>query len=121
MKIFTLSESLYHPGKYAINFNLEAFKCYYTKGSYNVMMARVMGLNYASYLRMCRDLFGAEIHGKNSYYPVAYFSSKLSAKPLLDNLNARAELILFNYRNPEYEKHAQVVKEFDERKASYDF
>ena len=41
----------------------------YTRGSYAILAARVMNLTYANYCRMCRDLYGAEIIGKNSYYP----------------------------------------------------
>ena len=73
IKIFSREESVSYPGKYIIRVDLDKFHLNYTEGSYNVICARLMGLTYAQYLRMCRDCFGAEIIGKGSMYPVAYF------------------------------------------------
>lgn len=93
---FKKEESCYHPGKWIISPILENFNLSYTEGSFNIIAARLMNLTYAQYLRMCRDVFGAVIIGKNSYYPVAYFNNDEKLKALLDNLNARANIVLWN-------------------------
>ena len=43
---------------------------------------------------MCRDCYEAEIIGKNTKYPVAYFKSTKSAQALVNELNKRANVIL---------------------------
>ena len=111
VKVFYRDESAYHPGKWMIrpiqdNFHLDS-----TEGSFNIICARLMGLTYPQYLRMCRDCFGAEIVGKNSYYPVAYFKRSKELDALIDNLNARANLVLWERAHPNYEEHAAFVKE----------
>ena len=111
VKVFYRDESVYHPGKWMIrpvqdNFHLDS-----TEGSFNIICARLMGLTYPQYLRMCRDCFGAEIAGKNSYYPVAYFKRSKELDALIDNLNARANLVLWEREHPNYEEHAAFVKE----------
>lgn len=94
-KYFYAEESPYKEGKYVIKINFDYFPDITTKGSYNILPARLMGLSYANYLRMCRDLFDAEIIGKNSIYPIAYFNDKTNAnlQMLLRILNKRMELI----------------------------
>ena len=93
-KIFYMDESACQPGKFLVRVNLDAFNLKYTEGSFNVICARVFGITYAEYLRMCRDCFGAEIIGKGAVYPIAYFKSSKEAKKLIDDLNARANEIL---------------------------
>lgn len=111
VKVFYRDESASHPGKYIIRVDLDKFHLEYTKGSYNVICARLMGLTYAQYLRMCRDCFGAEIIGKGSHYPVAYFKLSKELNDLIEQLNARANLVLWEREHPDFEEHAQVVKE----------
>lgn len=111
VKCFQREESASYPGRYLIkpiheNFHLEG-----AEGSYNVICARVMGLTYAQYLRMCRDCFGAEIVGKGHLYPLAYFKFSEGLLALEDNLNARANLILWEREHPDYEEHAAYIKE----------
>lgn len=62
-------------------------------GSWSVFEARVMGLSYANYLRMCRDIYGAEIIGKGNKYPTVFFSSKLNAQKLIKVLEKRWNII----------------------------
>ena len=52
------------------------------EGSYNVLFARIFGLSYPDFLRCVRDVFGAEIRGKNCRYP--YFIFK-TASPEANN------------------------------------
>ena len=111
VKCFMRDESAAHPGKWRVvpvhdNFHLGA-----TTGSYNLICARLMNLTYPQYLRMCRDCFGAEIVGKDSNYPVAYFKRSKELDALVDLLNARANLVLWEREHPEHESHAKYVQE----------
>ena len=114
-KIFYREESASHPGKYLIRVDHEKFHLEHTDGSFNVIGARLMGLTYPNYLRMCRDCFGAEIIGKGSIYPVAYFNLSQGLMDLIENLNARANLILWEREHPDFEEHAAYVKEKNPR------
>jgi hypothetical protein len=98
-KIFYKDESPYYPGKYLIKIDLDAFKLKSTQGSFAVISARLFGISYADYLRMCRDHYGAEIIGKGSPYPVAYFKLTDKFNELISNLNARANYILEEDKN----------------------
>ena len=111
IKVFSREESVSYPGKYIIRVDLDKFHLDYTEGSYNVICARLMGLTYAQYLRMCRDCFGAEIIGKGSMYPVAYFKFSKQLNDLIDGLNARANIVLWEREHPDFEEHAEYVKE----------
>lgn len=115
VKVFSREESVSYPGKYIIRIDLDKFHLNYTEGSYNIICARLMGLTYAQYLRMCRDCFGAEIIGKGSMYPVAYFKFSEKLKGLIDDLNARANLVLWEREHPDFEEHAAYVKEHSPR------
>ena len=115
IKIFYRDESANHPGKYMIRADLEKFYLNYTEGSYNIIGARLMGLTYAQYLRMCRDVYGAEIIGKNSPYPVPYFKLSQGLMDLIEELNARANLVLWEREHPDFEEHAAFVKEKNPR------
>lgn len=115
IKVFSREESVSYPGKYIIRVDLDKFHLDYTEGSYNVICARLMGLSYAQYLRMCRDCFGAEIIGKGSMYPVAYFKFSEKLVDLVESLNARANLVLWEREHPDFEDHAAYVKEHNPR------
>ena len=91
-KYFYLEESPYHPGKYRVAMNFDTLPGIRTTGSYNLLPARLLCLSYAEYLRFCRDQLGAEIIGKKSMYPVAYFSDTKSAEGLVSTLNSRMAL-----------------------------
>ena len=110
IKCFEREESASYPGKYLIKPVYDNFHLTGTEGSYNVICARVMGLSYAQYLRMCRDCFGAEIIGKGHLYPIAYFPLSNHLRALIDDLNARANLILWEREHPNYNEHFEVVK-----------
>lgn len=76
-----------------------------TSGSFNVLAARLMGLSYANYLRMCRDMCGATIVGKGNKYPVPYFGTSVQevivTKQLVKLLNARANVALWDKEHPD--------------------
>ena len=115
VKCFMREESPYYPGKYIIKPIHENFHLDYTEGSFNVICARLFNLDYPDYLRMCRDCFGAEIIGKGSLYPVAYFKFSKQLVDLVDSLNARANMILWEREHPNFEEHAEYVKEHNSR------
>ena len=92
-KYFFIEESPYKVGKYTINLDFDKFPSISTSGSYNILPARLMGLSYANYLRMCRDLFDADIIGKDSKYPVAYFTNREKLRELIKVLNKKMEVI----------------------------
>ena len=115
VKCFEREESASYPGKYIIRPIHDNFHLDYTEGSFNIICARLMGLSYADYLRMCRDCFGAEIIGKGSLYPVAYFKFSKQLNDLIDDLNARANIVLWEREHPDFEEHAEYVKEHNPR------
>lgn len=115
IKIFYRDECPNQHGKYMIRADLDKFYLEHTEGSFNIIGARLMGLTYAQYLRMCRDCFGAEIIGKGSMYPVAYFKFSEKLKDLIESLNARANLVLWEREHPDFEEHAAYVKEKNPR------
>ena len=115
IKIFYRDESANHPGKYMIRADLEKFYLNYTEGSYNIIGARLMGLTYANYLRMCRDIYGAEIIGKDSNYLYPVFKLSQELMDLIEQLNARANLVLWEREHPDFEEHAAFVKEKNPR------
>ena len=94
MVYFLMEESPYQPGKYMITPNFPLLPLKGTRGSYNILAARIMNLTYADFLRLCRDLCGAEIVGKGHGYPVAYFDNYKSAQSLIDELNRRTKILL---------------------------
>ena len=110
VKVFYRDESATHPGKYMIRADLEKFHLNYTEGSYNIIQARLMGLTYADYLRMCRDIYGAEIIGKGNVYPYPVFKISKELESLIEQLNTRANLVLWEREHPDFEEHAEYVK-----------
>ena len=115
VKCFIKDESASHPGKWIVRPVHENFRLDETAGSYNIICARLLGLTYAQYLRMCRDCFGAEIIGKGSMYPVAYFKRSIELDVLIEFLNVQASLVLWEREHPDFEEHAEYVKEKNPR------
>lgn len=111
VKCFVKEESASHPGKWMIRPVYDNFYLDSTEGSFNLICARLMNLTYPQYLRMCRDCFGAEIIGKDSNYPVAYFKRSEELDGLIALLNMRANLVLWEREHPDFEEHAAYVKE----------
>jgi hypothetical protein len=115
-KYFTINEAISQPNKCLIGFNLEEFPIR-TKGSFNVLAARVMGLSYVEYLRMCRDVLGAEIIGKNSTYPVPCFKKTRELVAFVRLLNVRFNCIVWEKEHPDWEEHAEIVAARKEERA----
>ena len=115
VKCFEREESASYPGKYIIRPIHDNFHLDYTEGSFNLICARLFGLSYPQFLRMCRDCFGAEIIGKGSMYPVAYFKRSTELDALIEFLNVQASLVLWEREHPDFDGHAQYVKEKNPR------
>lgn len=108
---FKLEESPYHEGKYTISIDFDLFPEVKINGSFNLFAARLMGLSYPQYLRMCRDCFGATIIGKKSLYPVAYFKKTATTSALVRNLNARMNLVMWEKEHPDWQEHQEQLAE----------
>lgn len=114
-KYFFLEESMSHPHHYLLRPNFDLLPLTSTSGSYNVFAARIMNLSYAQYLRMCRDILNAEIHGKNTRYPVAYFEKNKLMHQFLKLLNKRTELALKYRAIPDLEEQIEFLKKQKEK------
>lgn len=113
VKCFEFTDTPSYPNKFLLvpihsNFHLES-----AKGSFHIICARVMNMSYATYLRFCRDIIGAEIIGKNQKYPIPIFVKTKEAYQFLDLLNARANLILLDRQQggEEFDKKVEFLKE----------
>jgi len=93
MKIYFYIDSCMQPNKYMVFLNHKEIGTHRLKGSYNVLMARLMHLSYPQYCRMCRDMYHGEIVGKNHKYPVVYFNNRTDAQDLVNELNRRMDIL----------------------------
>lgn len=98
-----------HPAyqdKYSIYFNFpDEYFPKGTNGSYDVFIARLLGLSYPDYLRYARDRLGAELIGKNKRYITVLFNYNNSTVQIfIQLLNKRMEYIInerefpYNYK-----------------------
>ena len=80
---------------------------YFSKGasgSYDVFIAKLLGLSYPDYLRWARDRLGAELIGKNRKYITILFDNNETVQTLIKILNLRLEYIInerefpYNYK-----------------------
>lgn len=70
-------------------------------GSYGIAPARVLGLDYPTYLRFIKQSFPSEvtIEGKGSAYPTAYWRKGKELFTFIDLLNARLTLAVMEMNN----------------------
>ena len=68
-------------------------------GSYALAPARVIGLDYITYLKFIRQMFPDEvsIEGRNSLYPIAYWRKGKELYTFIDLLNAKLTLAMEEY------------------------
>ena len=98
---FYLDESPVYHNKFLIKSNIEKMPFPNgTLGSFSVLVARLLNLSYADYLRYARDRLGAELTGKNNKYVIAYFDDTKEVKALVKLLNKRMEYIMFEQEHP---------------------
>lgn len=99
-KYFSFEESPYY-NKYVLKVDIEKLPFPNgTNGSYEVLAARLLNLNYVDYLRYARDRLGAELIGKNKRYVIPYFEMNETTKIFLKVLNSRMELIMKEQKDP---------------------
>lgn len=100
-KYFFFDESPVYTNKYIIRLNHEKFPFPNgTKGSFNVIVARLLNLNYADYLRYARDVLGAELIGKGTRYVMPYFDKNEVTDIFIRLLNKRMEYVMLERRFP---------------------
>lgn len=78
--------------------NLDELPFLCPKGSYNVLKARLFGLEYAEFLRMARDNYSATLIGQTGYI-IEKFKDRNDASKLCVELNKRINQILEEIRN----------------------
>ena len=94
---FVLEDSPYYSNHMTIKINEKKLDVGYTIGSRQVLMARLMNLPWAQFLRLCRDMYDAELVGKKSIYVVPYFpTGSDGGRRLCAELNKRMALVLAN-------------------------
>lgn len=94
-KYFYLNESPSNKGKYLIAVDSEDLPFESGMiGSYNVLVARLLNLSYAQYLRFARDILGADLVGKNFTYIIPYYKRSNELDQFIILLNKRMELVL---------------------------
>lgn len=85
ISIYDNSCFMVRPGKEVLD------KTKSNQGSFSVVCARLMGLSYPDYCRMCRDKLGATLFGKHGYYIGISFKDRDYASVLCDALKERWE------------------------------
>lgn len=104
MKVFELYDSPYKTGFYIIKMNdFKKLPITVVVGSLHMIQSALFNMDYADYLRMERDVYGATLVGKNSLFPISYYTDKERAQKLVDELNKRITIAL-----KEREKNAQI-------------
>lgn len=119
VECFKIEESPYNPGKWLIVPVHENFLLKHTTGSFNIICARLMNLSYAQYLRFCRDMVGATIIGKGHKYPVAHFERGERLQAFVRLLNSRANAILWERDNPDWEEHQRKLAEYLQNRPTF--
>lgn len=110
-KFFYLDESSCNPGYYLIRPDFDKLPLLHTEGSYVILPARLCGISYPQYLRMCRDCFDAKILGKNELYPRVLFKKSEKTTLLLKMLNTYAGAVMWEREHPNYKEHEKIVQE----------
>lgn len=74
----------------------EETKC----GNFHIIGARLMHLDYATYLRFCRDSLGATIRGKNCRCPYPVFVKNTETLMFVKLLNKRMAYVMSERNTP---------------------
>ena len=109
VEYFYLDESPNQPGKYILRVDFDKLPPIHTKGSFNILPARLLNLSYAQYLRFCRDVVGGEIIGKNTMYPIAYFNKSMTTNAFVRLLNTRMNLVMWEKEHPDWREHQEYL------------
>ena len=112
-KIFYFREYEGEPNRYTLTIDYDLAHEFYiksTEGSYNILFARVLNMDYPTFLRFCRDVGGAELIGKNSLYVYPVFKKTSEAIQILDMLNAQMNLIKWEKDHPDWKEHQEYLE-----------
>ena len=93
MQAFSLSNHMLYQGHYKLDIDLNVYNEITDDGplniSFNVLAARLFNLDYPTFLRMIRQDYDAELHGKVGKYISYSFTNKPKAITLVKELNER--------------------------------
>lgn len=114
-KYFYIDESPVYKEKFLIRVNGEKFIKFFPSGmsgSYNVLIGRVAGMSYATFLRYCRDVLNGEIIGKGHKYPVVFFDRSEDLVAFVKLLNKNMEFLEHLYDHPyEFKRNEEGILE----------
>ena len=113
IKVFYYDESPVNPPYGVLRVDVEKIPHGKMSGSWNILPARLLGINYADYLRFCRDVLNAQIVGKNTKYPIPYFRQSNETQQFIRLLNKRVELLFWERDHPTFWDRVSE-KEFEE-------
>ena len=101
-KYFNLEESANYKDKFLIKVNPDNIPDGVGKsgGSLAVLQARLMMMDFPTYLRFCRDIMKAEIIGKQSKYPAIYFTKTPEVRAFVTLLDKRMAAIMHDIEAP---------------------
>lgn len=101
MKYIDYEEAMDRPGYYLLKLHHDEFPVHgLEKGSFNVLFARLLNLSYADFLRLCRDLVGAELYGKGQLYVLPYFKLTNDFLMFVRYMNKVAEMMVERHNHP---------------------
>ena len=92
MNYFFKDESPMYKGM-IIRPNFDKLPLTYTDGSYSVLLARILGLDWIFFLKFSQDI-GAIVIGKDHLYPCIYYKDGEKLDRLIEILNERAGRLL---------------------------
>ena len=109
---FIPGESLDKANKYHIAISGEVYNTIpYIDGSYNIIMPRLFGLDYPSFLLYIKKNFNAILKGKNNRYVRVVFKNKQDCQAICDELSSRWNIFKQKYDN--YLKENPIIEEED--------
>ena len=98
MAIFSIDEHMHYKGQYKMHIAMEAYDEMCSAGpvnaSFNTLAARLLRMDYPSFLKMLRQDYGAELHGKTGKYVYYSFTDKSKANELIKVLNKRWNILM---------------------------
>lgn len=95
MKDYFKIEKHYNDEQYIIGINHEKLPLDNTSGSYGLLFCRILGISYPDWVRLCRDVFDAEIMGKGcKYISIRFNKITKELEQLVELLNTQTELLL---------------------------
>lgn len=91
MIAFHITDSVLNQGHKIITIDEKVYQIIGTdiKTTYNVLMARLFGLNYAEWCRLARDKYHGTLHGKDQGYITITFADEKDARECQRELNKR--------------------------------